>query len=274
MYLPYFVGIKTPEKSIKLCGMALLGFFCVWLLLHQDFAIAKDVTWVPRNKKELQEISKDMNCSKGLVAMVALLNNQCKTGLVCAKDKRIHDKACLEYNGGQVQARYTATCENFSITPCTSPYMASKSYELFECFEIYGCVPSPQQVQEELASCKIWKIAGIIVITILSIVSISVTIIFIYIFCAKKCSLKETTEKQKLKITQSRNDGLETTGPEGEHLIQNTEQQNNDQEHNSIKGQAPEFHTGQEKSGTYPRDIDIRHSKKNSNSGSLVVYYT
>lgn len=283
--------------------MALLIFFCVWLFLHQDFAIAKDVTWMPRNEKEFQEESKDMNCQEGRVPIIALsCEDECKTILVCAKDKLIPDKACLEYNGGQVQARYTAPCENFSITPCTSPYIASKSYELFECFEIYGRVPSPrrsgqliqqvqkelQQVQKELTSCQSWKKAGTIVISILLfLVAIAFINKFSIVFYVKKFFLKNTSFKEilqhfmvlvvqtykKFKKTPSRNDGSNTTGPEGERLIQNTEQQNNSQEHNSIKGQAPEFHTGQEnKSVTSPKNIDIRRNKQNIHGGSLVVY--
>ena len=303
--------------------MDFLIFFYVWLFLHQVFAIAeyRYVTWIPRSIKEFQEETKDMSCPTGHVPVIALLcedNYMCKTILICAEDKLIPDKACLEYNGGKVQARFTAPCENFSITPCTSSYIASKSYELFECFEIYGRVPSPrrsgqliqqvskelqqvqkelqqvqkelQQVQKELTSCQSWKKAGTIAISILLfLVAVAFISKLSIVFFVKKFFLKNTTSfkeilqhfrvlvvhtYQEFKKTQSSNDGLNTTGPEGERLIQNThEQQNNGQEQDTIKDQAPECLTGQEnKSVTSPKDIDVRRNKQNIHSGSLVVY--
>lgn len=113
---------------------------------------------IPRNEREYTEYTKDINCSKGTYPQYAVSSRANETYIVCWKIIPIFGY-CLEYNfgGNIVQSNNLADCRNYSLSPCKSPYSSVDSYMIFECFEKYGGVPSPNE-QKKINTKKLESI--------------------------------------------------------------------------------------------------------------------
>lgn len=110
------------------------------------------VTFIPRNEREFIEQTKNLKCahSEGCklhpTYVISPFHNETRIGCFC--EMKVTVKKCLEYNfmrDGTVimQPSNYAPCGDFNLTPCND-YSSTKSYELFQCFEIYGGIPPPK----------------------------------------------------------------------------------------------------------------------------------
>lgn len=144
------------------------GFTCswrvilIWLVavmsvvaspsLHGEYIVKKNVAFIPRNEREVKEQTKDLHCEQSegrklhLTYVISPYLNETLIG--CFREQNVTVKKCLEYNimgNGTVfmQPSNYAPCGDFNLTPCND-YSSTKSYELFQCFEIYGGIPPPK----------------------------------------------------------------------------------------------------------------------------------
>lgn len=112
------------------------------------------VTVLPRNQRERELFTKHLNCSDGLKPIYALHSVKKKTILGCAKNVIVNVREfCIEYNTRGVQEKYDAR-RTSNIPGLPSYINASEGYLLWDCFETYGGVPSPQEREKDINHLK------------------------------------------------------------------------------------------------------------------------
>lgn len=147
-------GFTCSWKVILIWWIAVIPFVAL-PSLHKEYLLKKNVTFIPRNEREVMEQTKDLKCehSEGhklhLTYLISPYLN--KTRIGCFYEMHVTVKKCLEYNfmrNGAVimQPSNYAPCGDFNLTPCND-YSSTKSYELFQCFEKYGGILSPKEKQ-------------------------------------------------------------------------------------------------------------------------------
>lgn len=146
------------------------GFTCTWKVVmwwivvipfatspsyHGENLLNKKVTFIPRNEGEFKEQTKDLNCSHSEggklhpTFVISPFHNETRIG--CFYEIHVTVKKCLEYNHREdnfiIQPSNSAPCHDLDLTPCKGNYSSTKSYELFQCFEKFGDIPSPEKKQ-------------------------------------------------------------------------------------------------------------------------------
>lgn len=135
--------------------MLLLSFGPLFAICSNPGYILKEANYIPRNYLEYLEMNKHIQCKSSDQKIVYLLDSiKEKTLVGCFHEKFIFGKYCPEYNTGRAQASFKASCANFTVTPCRSPYNLSESYLYFECYEKFGAISSPETSQQEIHEMK------------------------------------------------------------------------------------------------------------------------
>lgn len=133
----------------------LLSFGPLFAICSNPGYILKEANYIPRNYKEYLEMNKHIQCQSKTQKIIYLLDSiKEKTLVGCFHEDFIFGKYCPEYNTGKAQESYKASCANFTITPCPSPYILSESYLYFECYEKFGAISSPKTSQQEIHEMK------------------------------------------------------------------------------------------------------------------------
>lgn len=136
----------------------LISFGPLFAICSNPGYILKEANYIPRNYNEYLEMNKHLQCKNNDQKVVYLLDSSKEKTLVgCFREEFIFGKYCPEYNtgyGGIAQPSFKASCANFTVTPCHSPYNLSESYLYFECYEKFGAISSPAKSQQEIYEMK------------------------------------------------------------------------------------------------------------------------